>query len=443
MALGIGGDGKGGTKRVMVVDRERFSDLICKMLSGKYQTTVASDGLQAVRALQTSPPDVIVVEMSIPGNGLRLAELVGISPKFNHIPVVLTSANPSMDIVLKAKDAGVSSYLAKPFRPSELASRIEQALTEPVVAPEPSAEASPGEQGAAAGAEGAPAVEGAKRTIRDRVKKIDGLPVFPATHAEIMKLAKSENATSEALAEQIKMDPSMLATILKLVNSAYYGLRKKVDSLKVAVSLLGFEEIANLVMSAQVFQGLGGYKNKLGLDLKGFWRHSVGTGFVARSVAKKLQTEAETAFLGGMLHDIGKVVLDRFFPDYYIQVMGLVKGGEMSIAQAEEDVLGLTHAEVGGQLAAEWKFSENLQNVIMYHHAPETARRYQRLVGLVHLSDVICRTLQFGSGGDMLVPQIDSAVMDRFALTEKGLQIFAETAKEDLEAAESFLLALG
>lgn len=429
----------------MVVDRERFSDLICKMLSGKYQTTVATDGLQAVRALKESPPDVMVVEMSIPGNGLRLAELVGISPKYNHIPIVLTSANPSLDIVLRAKEAGVSSYLAKPFRPSELASRIEQALAEPLVPPEPAAEASSAEKGGgAADAAGAPAaVEGTRRSVRERVKKIDGLPVFPATHAEIMKLAKSENATSEALAEQIKLDPSLLATILKLVNSAYYGLRKKVDSLKVAVSLLGFEEIANLVMSAQVFQGLGGYKNKLGLDLKGFWRHSVGTGFVARSVAKKLQTESETAFLAGMLHDIGKVVLDRFFPDYYIQVMNLVKGGEMSIGHAEEEVLGLTHAEVGGQLASEWKFSENLQNVIMYHHAPENARRYQRLVGLVHLSDVICRTLQFGSGGDMLVPQIDPAVMDRFALTEKGLQMFAETAKEDLESAESFLLALG
>ncbi|MSS71597.1 MAG: HDOD domain-containing protein [Candidatus Latescibacteria bacterium] len=303
MPLGSGGDGKAGTRRVMVVDRERFSDLICKMLSGRYQSLVAVDGLQAVRALKETPPDVIVVEMAIPGGGLRLAELVGMSPKFNHIPVVLTSANPSLDIVLKAKEAGVSSYLAKPFRPSELLSRIEQALSEQVVSGEPSAEGSAQESGAASGTpEPGVAVEGAKRTIRDRVRKIDGLPVFPATHAEIMKLAKSENATSEALAEQINMDLSLLATILKLVNSAYYGLRKKVDSLKVAVSLLGFEEIANLVMSAQVFQNLGGYKNKLGLDLKGFWRHSVGTGFVARCVAKKLQTESETAFLAGMLH---------------------------------------------------------------------------------------------------------------------------------------------
>jgi len=211
----------------------------------------------------------------------------------------------------------------------------------------------------------------------------------------------------------------------------------------VAVSLLGFEEIANLVMSAQVFQNLGGYKNKLGLDLKAFWRHSVGTGFVARSVAKKLQTESETAFLAGMLHDLGKVVLDRFFPDYYVQVITLVKRGGVTISQAEEEILGLTHAEVGGQLAAEWKFSENLQNTILYHHAPDNARRYQRLVGLVHLSDAICRSLQFGSGGDDLTPQIDPAVMDRFALTEKGLQMFSETAKDDLEAAESFLLALG
>lgn len=371
---------------------------------------------------------------------------MGLSPKFNNIPVILMSANPSMDIVMKAREAGVSSYLAKPFRPSELVTRLEEALTEPVPGQEESAPTPDGKEGSPATG-GPPAAgvaeEKAKKSIRERVKKIDGLPVFPATHAEILKLARSDNATSEALADQIKMDPGMLATILKLVNSAYYGLRKKVDSLKVAVSLLGFEEIANLVMSAQVFQNFSGSKNKLGLDMKGFWRHSVGTGFVARSIAKKIQAESESAFLAGMLHDLGKVVLDKFFPEFYAQVMAKVRQGEVSVYSAEEELLGLTHAEVGGQLALEWKFAENLQNSILYHHKPDDARRYQRLVALVHLADVICRTLQFGSGGDVLIPKIDPAVLDRFSLTEKGITMFAETAKEDLEDAESFLLALG
>ena len=435
-----------GAKQVLVVDRQRFSDLISQMLSPKYETTAVVDGLSAVRYLQDSFADLIVVEISIPGNGIRLAELVGLSPKFNHIPVILTSANPSADIVIKARDAGVSSYLVKPFRPSELVNRIQEALSGPV-APETEDKPSgqPGEAGSDDASEDAQE-EGdpARQTIRERVKKIEGLPSFPTTHAEIMKLAKSEDATSEALAEQIKMDPSLLATVLKLVNSAYYGLRKKVSSLKVGVSLLGFEEIANLVMSAQVFQKLGGAKKKKeGLDLMAFWRHSVGTGFVARTVAKKLQTESESAFLAGMLHDVGKLVLDSFFSEYYIEVVEKAKTDETLIIKAEEEILGVTHAEVGGQLATEWKFGEDLQNSIKSHHNPQYVRRYQRLVGVIHLADIICRTLEFGNGGDNLIPAIDQSVMDRFAMTEKGIQILAEAAKNDLEDAESFLLALG
>ena len=434
-----------GPKVVLVVDRQRFSELICKMISSKFATASVADGLTAVREIQESNPDVIVVEMSVPGKGIRLAELVGLSPKFNHIPVILTSTDPSVDIVMKARDAGVSSYLAKPFRPSELLGRIQEALSEPAAPEAPKQPDETGEAGSEGASEDAQE-EGdpARQTIRDRVKKIEGLPSFPTTHAEIMKLAKSEDANSEALAEQIKMDPSLLATVLKLVNSAYYGLRKKVSSLKVAVSLLGFEEIANLVMSAQVFQKLGGTKKKReGLDLMAFWRHSVGTGFVARAAAKKLQTEAESAFLAGMLHDVGKLVLDMFFSEFYNQVVEKAKTEKMLIVKAEEEIMGVTHAEVGGQLATEWKFGEDLQNSILSHHNPQYVRRYQRLVGVIHLADIICRTLEFGNGGDDLIPEIDQTVMDRFAMTEKGLTILAETAKKDLEDADSFLMALG
>ena len=87
-----------GPKVVLVVDRQRFSELICKMISSKFETASVADGLTAVREIQESNPDVIVVEMSVPGKGIRLAELVGLSPKFNHIPVILTSTDPSVDI---------------------------------------------------------------------------------------------------------------------------------------------------------------------------------------------------------------------------------------------------------------------------------------------------------------------------------------------------------
>ncbi len=102
----------------------------------------------------------------------------------------------------------------------------------------------------------------------------------------------------------------MLATIFKLVNSSSYAFRKKIDSLKLAVTLLGLEEIANLVMAAQVFEKQGDYEDGSGLDANEFWRHSVGVAFAARAIFKKLQAEAESAFLAGMLHDVGKIALD-------------------------------------------------------------------------------------------------------------------------------------
>ncbi len=439
-----------GPKQVLIVDQERFSALIAKMLPASYETDTVSDGMQAIKKLRSSKPELIVVEQDIPGNGIKLAELVGMSPKYSGIPIILVSANPSSDTIIRSRNAGVSAYLAKPFRPSELQSRIESAFrAAKAAAPDP-AKADGGADGpgeSAPGASGSPdeaeeEQQGEGAAIQQRVKQIEGLPPFPATHAEIIKQAKGDEASSEDLVGTIQMDPSFLATVLKLVNSSYYGFRKKVDSLSLAVTLLGMEEIANLVLSAQVFEQLGGYDEGGGLDPKEFWRHSVGTAFVARAIAKKLQTEVEAAFIAGMLHDVGKVVLDRFFADYYGTVLEIVQSEEKSLHDAEVEILGLSHAEVGGQLATEWKFSENVLNFILHHHYPKASRRHQRLVCVVHMANAITRELKFGSGGDDLVPDAEESVLERFHLGDRGLSVLREAGEADLGDAESFLSAL-
>ena len=132
--------------------------------------------------------------------------------------------------------------------------------------------------------------------------------------------------------------------------------------------------------------------------MAGLWKHSVGTAFIARAVSKKLQTEVDASFLGGMLHDLGKIVLDRFFADYYGAVVDTVKSESMSLYQAEMEILGVSHAEVGGLLAESWAFSKNFQNCMTHHHLPRGTRRHQRLVCVIHLADVLCHQLEFGSG---------------------------------------------
>ena len=318
-------------------------------------------------------------------------------------------------------------YLAKPFRPSELRTRIDTLITR----------SSASDLESSTQDKDCPLDK-----LQDRLKQLNGLPPFPATHSVILKLAKSEDATSEDIAEKIKLDPSLLATVFKLVNSAGYGFNKKVDSLNFAVTLLGLEEVANLVMTAQIFQNLGDHVNGGGLDIQEFWKHSVGTAFVSRAIAKKLQTEIDSAFLAGMLHDLGKIVLDRCFSDFYTTVLEHVQSGGRLILEAESDILGLTHSDVGGQLASEWKFAEYYTSAIRYHHRPGETQRFNRLASVVHLADLICRKIGYGSGGDPGIPDLSESVAERFNLGERGMSSLEKAAEIELDDANSFLNAL-
>ena len=433
-------DSETSQHRVLIVDNPKFSTLIAKMLpSDQYWTATVDDCLKAIGQLRDARPDLLLIEESLGGNGLRLAEIVALNPAYSNTKTILMSVKPTPDGILRARNAGVDVYMAKPFRPSELRARIDSLFSQrdresaqPESATPPSSP-EPQDEGAR---------EEAGGEIRDRIKKIEGLPPFPATHAEILKLAKSDEASSEKIAEQLKMDPSLLALVFKLVNSSAYGFQKKVDNLKLAVTLLGLEEVANVVMTAQIFQKLSDYDGGAGLDLQGFWKHSVGTAFVAKAVSRKLQVEQESAFLAGMLHDLGKIVLDRCFAEFYRAVLDHAGESGVSLFEAEKLILGLTHTDVGGQLATEWKFADNFLNCILYHHAPGESRRYARLTGLVHLADVICRQLEYGSGGDDTIPDVDESVVDRFSLGERGMEILTEASKEELLDADSFLSAL-
>ncbi|MDP6039240.1 MAG: HDOD domain-containing protein, partial [Candidatus Latescibacteria bacterium] len=289
-------------KRLLVVDKPRFSRLIHRMLAGRYDVICVDDAPSALQAMRYNRPDAVVADFSVRGGGLRLIELMEMNERFAHTPFILMCMKPTSDLVERAKQSGVDSFLVKPFPPSGLIDLLGLVQSKPTRrAPIPESEEEE-ERGLA-------------EKIEEKMQSIDGLPPFPATHAKIMELANSD--ASDAVANQIQMDPSFLASVLKLSNSAHYGFTRQVDSLKLAVTLLGFEEISNLVMSLQVFQEMGDYERESAFDQAAFWKHSVGTAFIARAIAQQLSTEVEVAFMGGLLHDIGKVVLDRFFTEFY------------------------------------------------------------------------------------------------------------------------------
>ena len=420
------------SKQLLVVDKARFSGLIQQMVKDRVEVTCVDNCVQAVRSMRFRRPDVVLAELSVEGGGLRLAELMDMNVRFHHTPFILTCINPTSDTIQRAKKLKVDSVLVKPFPPSALIEMLGGLLdrnteTEPILLTE--------EEN-----------EGIAAQIKDRMASIDGLPPFPATHAEVMRLSDSDDANSDDVADQIQMDPNFLATVLKLANSSAYGFARRVDSLKMAVSLLGFQEIANLVMSLQVFKELGEYDSQSRFDSAAFWKHSVGTAFFARTIATKLNAEIEMCFMAGLLHDIGKVVLDRFFGEFFSESSRVVRDRQVSCLEAELETLGVTHPHVGGYLALNWNFSDTLIEAIVCHHDPSLAKHFVKVASVVHVANAICNHLEYGSSGEAVVQEPNDPVLGK-ALWKLGIGPnsfgkMVDLGKEQIDAADDFLAVL-
>ena len=416
--------------RVLLVDKPRFVHLLERMLEGHFEVKYAADGMEAVHTVREWSPDAVVCEATVPGGGTRLAEILRMNIDCPPRPFILTCIKPGPDLIDKAAELGITRVLAKPFPPSALLEAVGNAVASVQdKAPEEEDEAD------------------LSQMIREQMLNIDGLPPFPATHTEIVRLANSDESDSDDVAEQIQMDPGFLATVLKLANSSHYGFSRKVDSLKLAVSLVGMKEIANLVMSLQVFKELGNYDSKSGFDTTAFWKHSVGTAFIARFLAKRLRAEVELCFMAGLLHDIGKVVLDRFFGDFFQEALALIQERSCPSVEAEKEVLGLTHTQVGGYLAVNWHFADTLIESIVCHHDPSQARHYQKLASVVHVANAACSHLEYGSSGEVVQPgpkdETLAKALWRLGLEPSAFEKVTEMGSEQLEAADGFLSTLG
>ncbi|HJW73752.1 MAG TPA: HDOD domain-containing protein [Geothrix sp.] len=212
------------------------------------------------------------------------------------------------------------------------------------------------------------------------------LPSLPLTVVALGEAVQDERCTVDRILAILSKDPSLSATLLRLANSALYGGDESVMDLRTAVLRLGFDAVANLGTGAAVIRTLKGGTH---LDPLKLWQHSVAVGLTAKGICllAKRHGQAETAFLSGLLHDIGKIALDTCFPGEYSQVIQAVADGAF-IVDAEYDILGMTHAEAGSLLAAEWSFPQVIVEVIRDHHEPAPN---EFLPNLIHLSDLLVR----------------------------------------------------
>ncbi len=243
--------------------------------------------------------------------------------------------------------------------------------------------------------------------IEDFRKKVEEtinfLPPLPAVMADLIEAINSEDTDFRSLGRIISRDPSMTLDVLKIANSAFYGLQTKVTSIEQAVRMLGISEIASLCISCGTTQSLKPPQGVETVDLNRFWRHSVATGVIAKIVCAKLSVGRwDSLYLAGLIHDVGAIVLDRFKHDVYKEILDLTAKENISVREAEEQVMGASHDTVGGWLMEKWKLPEVFVQVASYHHTVLPASdKYRIAVAIISLADIFARLTQHGFDGNM------------------------------------------
>ncbi len=227
------------------------------------------------------------------------------------------------------------------------------------------------------------------------IENIDQLPSLPAIVTKLLQVVNCPDTSADDAARLIEKDPALTSRMLRLANSAFYGIPRSISSVSSAVVILGFNTIRSLVLSASVVKMFAGVKP--GFDNDKFWKHSVVTAIAAKTIVRHFMSvrmmDPESAFCSGILHDIGKLIFGFYVPEDYRETCEYARKMEIPLIEAENCVLGINHAEIGKMLVDKWTLPLDLGNCLVYHHTPAQSDLAEELVATVHLADIIAHKL--------------------------------------------------
>lgn len=246
------------------------------------------------------------------------------------------------------------------------------------------------------------------------------LSSFPDIYQRIVAIINDTRCSTARLAEVVGNDPGLSATLLKIVNSAFFGLPSKVGSIVRAIALIGNNELSALVMGISVIRYFKSIPPEMA-EMKKFWMHSVAAGVFARLLAHhKVDLSEEDLFIAGLLHDIGRLVIFTALPRSAAVAMQLSIKRRVPLFQVEKEVFGYDHAEVAGLLLEKWNFPKPLQQLIRCHHTPLDCQNPVE-AAILFLADVLASAMRFGSSGNYFIPHLDKQTWDTLELSTSVL----------------------
>jgi len=405
------------SKILVVDDMAIFREPIAATLRREgFETACAGDGREALHRVGQDRPNLILLDVAMPVmDGLSFLKALRSNPQTRDIPVIMLSAISERNLVLQAARAGVQEYLLKShFSTDDLVRRVRRHLSGGDAACEqggatraaPDSPPDAATEGPASPSS-APCLERSK--VLEHVRQHLQLRSMPAALHYVVGLTSSQTSNLDEVVGALKHDQSLALKVMKVANSSFYGAARRAQNLTEAAQRIGMSGIRNAVVA---IVGIDHFADALraGLVPQRFWEHSLASAALAQLVGETAGLkDAETLFLAGLLHDVGRMVLAQAFADTYQGVLTACEGRGIELGAAEREAFGLSHTEITREVLVQWRIPESVAEAAALHdrgieHIRRSAREPQRALA-VALADRLAHALALGDSGDsMLLP---------------------------------------
>jgi len=229
-----------------------------------------------------------------------------------------------------------------------------------------------------------------EKQLLEKLDHIREIPTLPSIVLELNRLRQDPGRSGARISQTMEKDQATALKILKLVNSAFYGLQSKVGDLRSAVIMLGFNAVRNAIVSVSVIEAFASKTKLPGFDFTDFWKHSLAVAVTSKSIAYSTRLNSpDNCFVGGLLHDVGKVIMAQYFRDLFASVWTTSKQEDISFYAAEQKVIPTNHAVIGARLASRWQLPPGLIEAIRWHHDRQFEPQNAEVALIIHLANTI------------------------------------------------------
>ena len=266
-----------------------------------------------------------------------------------------------------------------------------------------------------------------KLDVNKIVENVEKLHSLPTIYHQLDKAINDPHSSTNQISAIISEDTSLTARLLKLANSAFFNFPSKVDTITMAVSIIGTRQIRDLALATSVIEMFDGIPENV-INMESFWKHSIGCGVCARVLGTfRNSNNVETFFVAGLLHDLGSLAVYSQIPKAAEKILGYAKEKHIALIDVERKLMTADHATIGSMLLKKWKLPHHLVEAVQHHHTPSKSLSPSDLCDTIHIADIISTGLALGDSGDIMVPKLDIDALSRSKITDTMLSRVVKT----------------